>query len=231
MKDFKNIWKDKAKSKNLTKEDFISRAVLIAMASKSNMDKSDIIHILLHRYFSPITNSTKLNNGMVNYDGLNRAMRFYRWLNPKPPFAEKQWPNFTILGVPADQIFDTIEEFEDYLSYHKSIVVDRIDREYIYYFTRQDISAEQQGVQAGHVLFKLGTQLSGMVNPDNIYFQWIGVEDHGELYQISKKYKEMLPIAFYEPDMGNTMTSVALPPVLWYKRGDLINYKLLSHAH
>jgi hypothetical protein len=224
MKDFRTIWKTLAAEKALSSHFFIQRAILIAMGSKRNMPKrnmpkEDIITILIHKYYTPITNENKLDNGCKKFDAVSMDMRTTR-----NKFV-------SILGVMPAEFFDNKDDEKLYYELANSIQVDRIDRKYIYYFTIQDIlTPEQQGVQAGHALFALGARLGEKADPANTYFQWIGARDSSDLYSIAKKYEHLKPEKFYEPDVGHKMTSIALPPVPWYKRGDLVDYPLLTHA-
>ena len=217
MKDFRKNWKTLAANKQIQGFHYIQRAALIAIASKRNVPKEDIFHILLDRYFTPITNKNKLKNGMEKYSTIKK-MAF-----------DAQWAT-EIIGIHATEFFDNGEELKAYQEMIKKIYFDKIDRKYVYYFTIQDIlSPEQQGVQAGHALFALGSRLGKEANAHETYFQWIGVRDSGTLYSIAKKYEHLDPVKFYEPDVGHKMTSIALPPIPWYKRGDLTEYPLLTH--
>jgi hypothetical protein len=235
MKEFKTIWKDLSKNKKIESVHFVDRAILIAMNSKSNMPREDIVHILLDKYFSPITNKTKLINGSYRYHSLAIDTGYFnkKCSNQKIGTVWRQWLKIdaNILGIPYLEFFDNEEEIEHYVKLFNSIILDKINRKYVYYFTRQDIEPVHQSVQAAHVVFKLGSHLGENVNPDETFFQWVGVPDRGELQRILHNYKDLGAIGFYEPDMQNTLTSVAIPPLLWYKRGELVNHKLLSFNH
>lgn len=222
MKNFRTIWKALAANKQIEAHHYIQRAALIATSTKRNVPKEDIFLILLDKYFTPLTNKNKLANGCVKYDSIRKAKWFITL--PKRPILQENSYDF----------FDTEEEKRVYYDLLNNINVEKIDRKYIYYFTIQDIlTPEQQGVQAAHALFALGARLgkTGKVaNAHETYFQWIGVRDSGTLYSIAKKYEHLDPEKFYEPDVGHKMTSIALPPIEWYKRGDLTEYALLTHA-
>lgn len=222
MKDFKAIWKTLADKKQLTSMHFVQRAILIAMAAKSNASKEDIVHSLLQKYFSPVTNKNKLANGSVKYSGVRNLQYYLKY-------------GTTVLNLPLDEVFETKEEIAEYKRLCAAINHNKLGRQYIYYFTTQEgLTAEQQGVQAGHVLFSLAYKLANeniVINPNETYFQWIGVKTDRELREIQKKYAHLGVQSFYEPDLNNKLTSIALKPILWNKRGDLMEYPLLTHNH
>lgn len=224
MKDFNTIWKTLAAEKKLYNIHFIQRAILKAMNSKSNFPKEDIIVALLQKHFTPITNKNKLANGSEAFSAIKNAMYYLKWTKH-------------ILGVKEEDFFDTEEEAKEYKRLLSSINMSKIGRKYVYYFTSQEgLTAEQQGVQAGHVLFSLGHSLAKKnvkVNPNETYFQWIGIKTDKELVAIKRDLmKEGKAVhSFYEPDLQNKLTSIALEPILWNKRGKLVEYPLLSHSH
>jgi hypothetical protein len=118
---------------------------------------------------------------------------------------------------------------------------------YSYFFTRQDISPEQQIVQTAHAALKLGVnsqrqgfsddarvyvphQVNEAVKPDETYFTVIGVQNEDALMSVVEilikfgfKYE-----AFVEPDMGNQLTSIAVYPIAEDKKGPLKAFNLLK---
>ena len=218
MKDFRTMWKTLAKNNKLESYHYIQRAILIAMQSNRNMPKEEIITILLDKYFTPISNKNKLANGCKKYQAIKNASYL---------IGSK---NSLILGIPQEYFFDSEEEQKQYLELVKAIRVDKIDRKYLYYFTAQDMSPEQQAVQAAHAILAIGARLGKTINPHETYFQWIGVKDTSNLSWYAEKYKHLKPEKFFEPDQMNRMTSFALHPIPWYSRGDLIDLPLLKFA-
>lgn len=223
MKDFKAIWKQLAADKNITAQDFIQRAILTAVNSRSNVPKEEILHALIQKYFTPITNNTKLLNGMTKYQAILAALqqlKYHKMILNKKDLTE---------------IFDTADEERLYDELLKKIDTKRLHRHYVYYFTIQDgLTPEQQGVQAGHALMALGHRLGTQkknVNPNEIYFQWIGVPNTSDLIKIRQKHsKDLGSVIFQEPDHGNIVTALAFEPVLWNKRRNFMDYKLLTHS-
>lgn len=228
MKNYKQYWKDLHDAHRLTARDFIDLAIVKAIKSK-NEDKSTIVHLLLEKYFTPTSNKTKLANGSARFDVIRRIrdLQVYE----QAYYAKWQRPNRTIFDINLDELFETTEEIELYNSLWKAIDPDALGKSYVYYFTAQDIPSITQGVQAGHVLFKLGTTLTKKkrVNPDNTFFQWIGVPNSNVLKEIEDKYsKTWKLIKFNESDLNNKLTAIAIEPISSFARGDLISYELLK---
>lgn len=117
-------------------------------------------------------------------------------------------------------------------------------KRYAYFFTRQDLSPEQQLVQTAHVALKLGyisrekeiqQEISNPsldvipLNPDETYFTVVGVRNKdalGAVILILEKFKFEYEV-FYEPDIGNEPTSIALYPLNEDDRGILLAFNLL----
>ena len=225
MKDYTQHWKKLHESRELTARDFIDLAVLKAIKSKQE-DKLTIVHLLLEKYFTPITNKTRLSNGASRYDCVQRQIESFK-------FNAKYYRNRRVIfGVDINEFFETQDEIDLYDKLWTSIDIRSLGKKYVYYFTSQDIPPVHQGVQAGHVLFKLGTVLkkSNRLNPDDTYFQWIGVPDSNSLEEIAKKYSITKKVVkFNESDLKNKLTSIAIEPVSYFQRGDLTSYELLKY--
>lgn len=214
---FETAFKDRANKKILTSVDFVIRAALKALKAKSNMPKDDIFVALLQKHFSPKGNSK------LKWQALEQAAKHVTFWYQNIDHVTKFKYNFR-------EIFENDEEFKEFHRLIKNIKYYKLGRKYVYYFTAQDMTPEQQGVQAGHALFKLGTKLGKDVNPDSIYFQWVGVKDSQELEEVYRKhYRKYASVVFYEPDLGNRLTAVAYHPILWNKREDFLDYPLLTH--
>lgn len=112
---------------------------------------------------------------------------------------------------------------------------------YIYIFTRQDISIEQQMVQTGHVTLKLGSNMSKIglssnplqycwSDPDTTHFTLVGVRNLDALKAVKiilDKF-EFEYEAFFEEDMNSEMTSIALYPIPSESRGPLLAFNRLK---
>ena len=106
-------------------------------------------------------------------------------------------------------------------------------KRYVYFFTRQDISPEQQLVQTAHVAYRAGFRACDEdidIDPREVYFIVIGVRDLEALNAISNLLT-LLDINytdFSEPDLNNELTSVATNPINEDKRGVLLAFNLLE---
>ena len=115
---------------------------------------------------------------------------------------------------------------------------------YSYFFTRQDISPEQQLVQTAHAAFLLGVrsqrqddssmnpiQLSNeTIDPEETYFTVVGVRNQSSLLaviEILEKFEIDYEV-FNEPDMGNEYTSIGVYPIPETERGPLLAFNLLK---
>lgn len=105
-------------------------------------------------------------------------------------------------------------------------------KQYVYYFTRQDIFKEYQLVQTAHVAYKLGSILGeNKARADGMYFTCVGVRNlealtavAGILEKFGFKYE-----TFVEPDLnGGEVTALAVHPVDEDKRGVLLAFNLLK---
>lgn len=209
-------WKLLANNKQLTATHFIDRAILKAMGAKNkkNAPLDDIIIAILQKSFSVMG---------------EKAIRYLNWYKSlyNNKYATTNGTN--ILGIPCSSIL-TPEEYAQFISLASNLRIDKMHRKYVYYFTSQDgLTPEQQGVQAGHALFVLGTKLGPKFNASQTYFQWIGVKTSDDLKEIIRKHVNHRFVPFYEPDLGNRLTSVAFYPILWNMREEFLDYPLLTH--
>ena len=101
---------------------------------------------------------------------------------------------------------------------------------YCYIFVRQDLSKEQQLVQAAHATLVLGSKLGKKHDPSGLYFAVIGVPRLTSFCQVMKDLKKHGTEyeCFYEPDQGNTMTAIATYPIPKEERGALMEYPKLK---
>lgn len=225
MKNFKELWKKLHDARQLSARDFIDLAVIKAIKSRE-VDKVTVVHALLEKYFTPISNKTRMINGASKYECIHRLLEANKW------YVRYNSNDRKILGVKLTEFFETEEELALYNKLWSSIEEKTLGKKYVYYFTAQDIPPVNQGVQAGHVLFKLGASLKNKkrIDPDDTYFQWVGVPDSNSLEEIAKKYAKTLKLVkFNESELNNKLTSIAFEPVSSFRRGDLIDYELLKY--
>lgn len=189
-------WKQKAASKTLTARDFFMRALHKALDSKA-VDKAAVFRSLLMKYFTPITNANKLANGSTPWKHLESLAGFAMYKYANEPLSDEA--RALVLQVFPNQGF----------GYEATLR----DPTYVYFFTRQDISYEQQLVQTAHAASKSGSYRD--YDPSNQHFIVFGLPD---LSALKTKYAELEAAglkldAFYEPDIGNEMTSFFTPPI------------------
>jgi hypothetical protein len=116
-------------------------------------------------------------------------------------------------------------------------------RHYAYFFTRQDMSTEQQIVQTSHAAFQLGVnsqrwiysppkhqQVMDDIVAEETYFTLVGVRNLDGLRAVEKilskfgfKYE-----VFIEPDMNDEPTCIAVYPVEEDHRDVLHAFNLLK---
>jgi hypothetical protein len=122
---------------------------------------------------------------------------------------------------------------------------------YTYVFVRQDISPEQQLVQAAHATFLLGVSsqrvqathtsmdtgivpclINGGINAADTYFTVVGVRDLRALYAVRDiliKFGYLFEM-FFEPDIKTQgeHTAIATYPISEYHRDVLLAFNLLK---
>lgn len=106
------------------------------------------------------------------------------------------------------------------------------ENQYVYIFTRQDISPEQQLVQSAHVAMVLGNEIARKgfsTDPRETYFTVVGVKNLDGLEAVLDILCDngFYHTIFREPDMGNEITSIATYPVFESQRGVLLAFSWL----
>lgn len=119
-----------------------------------------------------------------------------------------------------------------------------------YFFTRQDMSPEQQIVQTAHAAFQLGVhsqratekemagvdgyvpaQFNYKVVAEETYFTVIGVRDQGALFAVESILKKFgyRYEKFFEPDLKDgEFTSIGVYPISEFHRDVLMAFNLLK---
>ena len=213
----RTAWKTKAAIKKTNRYDVAAYSIIRALFSRAN-DKVAVARGILLENFAPIANDIKLVNGQRAFQALDDALVGlevgvklgtgffgYDFLNDeeKKRFAE-------ILKELRKEPF--------------------VDTTYAYIFVRQDISREQQLVQAAHVAMVLGQ--STKVKAKNLHFCVFGTPN-GETLVDTGCHLDSVGIetvAFFEPDLNNEMTAFACLPMRKSKairKGLFTNDKLL----
>ena len=209
--DIKDLWKS---IQDQTAEDMASYCILRALRSRKN-DRVAIARGLLLTAFTPITKTTKLLNGSKPFQALDHAL----W------FVSNKYRTDTVYRKKSKDFFGSFfgshllndYEWERYGKLLEDVrVVPFEDTTYAYIFVAQDMSREQQLVQAAHVTMALGQNVSKREhNAHGLSFVIFGVPDQHSLF---KKWEACLKygfdgVYFREPDMENRVTAFALNPM------------------
>lgn len=219
MKNIKQIWKNLHDSKTITSINVVQYCILRAMQSNTE-NKVTLVKILLSKAFAPIKNKIKLANGQTEYGSLYRSLSFN---------------NKNVLGICSTDIFTSKEEQDLYEEINDAILktYKSIGAEYVYVFTRQDISPEQQLVQSAHVTLELGNKLNGK-GVEGLYFCVVGVPDLNKLREVEKTLidSKIEHVGFNEPDIhwskSLQLTSIATYPIMNRDRIKFIEFNKLK---
>lgn len=204
---WKTIWKQRANEKANDATDHYQYCILKAFFAKSN-NKIEIAQSLLRRAFTPE------NGGYWN--GLNSAARFAAYRK-------------TIFGMPIEEFLDNTQK-EAYFNLVRACQgghVAKSEPTYLFIFVRQDLSPEQQAVQAAHVTYKAGQVFKS--DPDTTHFVLIGLPNEFllastgvHLYENDVAYVE-----FREEWLDNSLTAIASEPIKQHRKRFLKHYPLL----
>jgi hypothetical protein len=220
-KNWKTHWKALSLTKTATDIDHFQYCVLKALTAKSNA-KIEIAQALLRRQFPPVTNTTKLENGRTPFDTVSYLTRWHpSWFKARG----------TVFGMDKSLFFNEESE-QAYINLVTELAslspnIRANEPEYMFIFVRQDISKEQQAVQAAHVAYKAGCMYG--YNPDETYFVLVGVEDEAALNEAKATLdiKDVSFEQFYEPDLGDSLTAVASVPIKEHRKRFLKHYQKL----
>lgn len=213
---YKDYWKALANAKAIKHYHVVQYCLIKAVKAKSN-NKVEIANSLIKRAFTPVSNKKKLEHGAHPFNGLRDALHTCRWRSLRDE---------VLLNQPVKDILDEAE-YEVYKAFLKDIDIQSVDKlvpYYTYILVRQDISPEQQLVQASHATLVLGSNLPKDINPSMVHFVVCGFGGLTELMAM-KKYLQDNRIGFndfIEPDIGDEMTAIATLPVKAYKRDSIL---------
>lgn len=211
---WKTIWKQLSKDKKATAQHHYQYCILKALKAKSN-NKLEIAQALLRRAFTPVTSETKLANGRTAWDSINRAR----------PHSN------TIFGIPITEFLSEEEQplYWELVNHSKEDDIRSNEPDYLIIFVRQDISKEQQAVQAAHATFVAGTTFEHK-SPEQVNFVLIGVEDETKLLSLECSLEErgIKYVIFREPDLASSITAIATEPLKEHQKRFLKRYKTLE---
>lgn len=218
-KHWKTYWKLVVDRKENTAVHHFQYCTLKALSAKAN-NKQEIAEALLRRAFTPVTSEGKLAGGRRKFDTIEQIAR-------QASFCS------TIFGFDYT-LFMTLEEFRKYKDFVNTIVSVRIDinePDYMFIFVRQDISKEQQAVQAAHASFCAGRAYLHH-SPDKVNFVLIGVPDEYSIDNAASWINDhhVKHVVFREPDLDNSITAIATQPLKEHQKRFLKGYNLLSFS-
>jgi hypothetical protein len=216
-KNWKTYWKLVAHRKENKALHHFQYCVLKALTAKAN-NKLEIAESLLRRAFTPVTSEDKLANGRRKFDTLRQTARAANW--------SKDIFGFDI------SLFMELADYQRYKDLIKEIVDSRIELhepEYLFIFVRQDISKEQQAVQAAHATFCAGREYLHH-SPEKVNFVLVGVPDELHLVDVGCTLNDnyVKYVTFREPDLSETQTAIATQPLKEHQKRFLKHYPLLK---
>jgi hypothetical protein len=101
------------------------------------------------------------------------------------------------------------------------------EKPYIYIFTRTDLSRPQQLVQSAHSIFEISKICKTYIHPSVIALQASSEKNLYEIFGYLKN-NNIKFVEFYEPDIGNKITSICCHPIYGEDRKKFSNFKLIS---
>lgn len=215
-KNWKTHWKAHTLNKDATALHHFQYCVLKALGAKSNA-KLEIAQALLRRAFTPVKEEI---HGRTAFDTVRRVnyQAIWHWRNTKQ-----------IFGLDASLFFNAEDE-EAYVNLVGEIYSQNIAKsepEYMFVFVRQDISPEQQAVQAAHATYKAGCTFG--YNPDTTNFVLVGLPKEEHVTQAANlcEANGHETVSFIEPDLGDTLTAIAVRPMKERHKRFLREYKKL----
>jgi hypothetical protein len=217
-KNYKDYWRLVANRKEIKPEHAAHYCLLKALSAKSN-NKVEIAQALLRRAFTPVTNKNELANGRFQYDTLGRTLRHCG--------SQHGFFGFDKSIFLDDE--EGVAAYDNLLNELQKLNFAKTEPEYVFIFVRQDISNEQQAVQAAHATYKAGA-IFKPENPDETYFVLIGVPDEAGLHVVKEEVesKGFSTVVFNEPDLSNTDTALATEPMKAYQKRFLKHHRKLA---
>lgn len=234
MKDFKKVFKELARAKQATAADHLELFVLKAVAAKSNHSKVQIASDMIREAFRPVTNKTKLENGMDPHLGLLKAFH-EAWVFPISweEFQTKEFATRPLLGCIENemelwQYRHICEEIRNTIRSSGELV----DKDYSFFFVRDDIDASYQAVQAAHAALLLGKYLTPKnINLTTLNFVVCGASAEQIETFIPQRIANMERVGFVsfkEPDIGDKVTCIATTPIPYSQKHIFGDFKLLK---
>lgn len=220
-KNWKDHWKLVANNKNNTARHMVQYCILKALTAKSQ-NKVEIAQSMLRAAFTPVTNERQLANGRSQFDTLESTL-----------YRSERRPS-KIFGLDLSLFFDEAgyEEYVNLISLVLGSKIKENEPDYVFIFVRQDISNEQQAVQAAHATYVAGSNIPADVVAEHVHFVLVGVPGEEELTEAAKLIdkNKILYHEFREPDLGDSLTALATQPMKEHAKRFLRAYRTLKFA-
>lgn len=209
-RNYKSYWKLLANSKCNNAVHHIQYCALKALSSKSN-SKQEIAEALVRKAFTPRAGTDWLK--------ANRAARDAFYTN-------------TIFGYDKSLFFENEHEEQQfkYIIYNiQGTNIASNEPDYVFIFVRQDISKEQQAVQAAHATYCAAAKFQPQ-EPEKAHFVLVGVRNEYELKLVmqSLEARDCDFVSFIEPDLANSVTALATKTMKEHQKRFLKKYKTLA---
>lgn len=247
MKQYKSVWQQLAKSHTITSTDVFHYCLIRAINSKTESyeEKLAVTLYYLHKAFTAVTNENKLSNGWPAYHAVRLAS------NHVGTYAIQNH-DYTKEAINPWHCLDTQAEKDLFLQLEKDSIQElckTADDKYTFIFVRQDMTPEQQMVQATHIveavtkdmifshILSLDAENRGLLSSEYMVAKFptcnhvlVGVKDTTELENIARELSEHhIPwISFSEPDMNMELTALATWPMSRDEKRFLRSQKLLK---
>jgi hypothetical protein len=208
-KNWKSYWKLLANSKGNTAVFHAQYCLLKAFGAKAN-NKKEIAQALIRRAFTP-------KDG-CNWDRADICLHTAFW-------AKK------IFGLDQSLFFadkEEIQQYKDFINELVGTVISKTEPDYMFIFVRQDISPEQQAVQAAHATYVAGAKFEPK-DPEQTHFVLIGISDEAAMLSAQELLQEHDTeyVSFKEPDLGDIVTAIATEKMKESQKRFLKKYKKL----
>lgn len=228
---YKELWRNLAQHKINSASDHVIYALIKAILSKSEYlgDKIKVADFILRSSFAPVTNVTKLSNGRTSFDSLSRALVKVKTTvdslqlrRSHTGFDRSLHSEMldTLTDAQLNQVQLAIMSVETQLSPSEASTTVFKSPGYVYIIVRQDLSLEQQLVQAAHATMELGAWMGIDKTIEDPHFVVIGAADLDAL----GNFAEILAraghdfVAFREPDIGESTAIATWPLYGKYRR-------------
>ena len=223
MKNFKEIYRQRAQKNQIKIKDVIVLAAYKALTAKRNTDKLSIFLSILSQSFTPITNPVKLANGQTPHQKLKIMLGGGRiWFSDG---------SATLKQIVEKEVAENAEEillFSQLFANALDRISDIRETQYSYVFVNPGLSASQRIVQTNHAAIELGHELNRQnISIKDLHLVLCPLTDANEISNLLSE-NNIANVKFQEPDLHNQVTAIATWPVARSRRAVLRKFPLLA---